>query len=336
MQIGGPAYTQAVHAFARTMTLAAKTAAMQQDKGNRVLDLYLNGTSEALAALQVSAQPLCGSMCCSRCCVQWRVYEITWTRPMFHVCALRPDAGVQAQAEAMPPEPLTVPGDPPGIFACDYLKLTQILAGLAAGRVHVLQGNLQAAAVRAVSCLRCRVLPARCYLLGAAAKAVVLTLHFPGLVNSLQGIISSVCWRRVCCARRPASTRGWATWSRRGSSSRSSTAWAGSCCSCSGLRRPRRCAAARLHLAGCTAAACNISTCTQAFQQDLDVHPDNGWALLGQAQAAELAGDAGAAAGLRQRHEAAWQHADAPLASPCLMFSQAFTGHKSASALLRP
>ena len=53
----------------------------------------------------------------------------------------------------MPPEPLTVPGDSPGIFACDYKKLTQIMEGLAAGRLHVVQGKLQAAVVG--PCLLC-------------------------------------------------------------------------------------------------------------------------------------------------------------------------------------
>ena len=73
----------------------------------------------------------------------------------------------------------------------------------------------------------------------------------------------------------------------------------------------------------------------QVFQQDLDVHPNNGWALLGQALAAEQAGDGEAAAELRRRHQHAWQHADGPLASPCLMYSEAFTAHRSAAALLR-
>ena len=64
----------------------------------------------------------------------------------------------------------------------------------------------------------------------------------------------------------------------------------------------------------------------QVFQEDLDVHPNTGWALLGQAEAEQQAGSMRSADELRERHMQAWQHADAPLASPCLMYSEPYSG----------
>lgn len=53
----------------------------------------------------------------------------------------------------------------------------------------------------------------------------------------------------------------------------------------------------------------------QAFGQDLVTYPENGWSLFGLAQAQEKLGQADAARETSQRHAAAWQWADAPLAA---------------------
>ncbi len=53
----------------------------------------------------------------------------------------------------------------------------------------------------------------------------------------------------------------------------------------------------------------------QAFLQDLQRYPDNGWALFGLAEAERRLGHADAARDARQRLALAWQWADAPLAA---------------------
>ena len=53
----------------------------------------------------------------------------------------------QAQADGMGPEPVTLPGAPPGIYGCDYNKLMAVMADVARARRAVLQGDLSAAAV---------------------------------------------------------------------------------------------------------------------------------------------------------------------------------------------
>ena len=53
----------------------------------------------------------------------------------------------------------------------------------------------------------------------------------------------------------------------------------------------------------------------QAFLQDLQRYPDNGWALFGLAEAERRLGHADAARDARQRFALAWQWADAPLAA---------------------
>jgi len=58
------------------------------------------------------------------------------------------------------------------------------------------------------------------------------------------------------------------------------------------------------------------SCAAQVYDEDLARHPDNGYALLGRAQALAALGRGGEAA-----DEAAWAHADAPLADSCPMFS---------------
>ena len=47
----------------------------------------------------------------------------------------------------MSPEPVTVPGHPPGIYGCDYAKLMQVMAAVAAARHAALHGDLQSATV---------------------------------------------------------------------------------------------------------------------------------------------------------------------------------------------
>ncbi len=51
----------------------------------------------------------------------------------------------------------------------------------------------------------------------------------------------------------------------------------------------------------------------EAYQQDLETYPDNGWSLYGLAQAQAKAGDTASAADSERRYKAAWQWADAPL-----------------------
>ncbi len=59
----------------------------------------------------------------------------------------------------------------------------------------------------------------------------------------------------------------------------------------------------------------------QVYDEDLARHPDNGYALLGRAQALAALGRGGEAAAAAAAHAAAWRHADAPLADSCPMFS---------------
>lgn len=59
----------------------------------------------------------------------------------------------------------------------------------------------------------------------------------------------------------------------------------------------------------------------QVYDEDLERHPANGYALLGRAQALAALGRAGEAAAAAAEHAAAWRHADAPLADSCPMFS---------------
>ena len=51
----------------------------------------------------------------------------------------------------------------------------------------------------------------------------------------------------------------------------------------------------------------------QAYAQDLETYPDNGWSLFGLAQAQRATGDTVAAADSERRYRAAWQWADTPL-----------------------
>ncbi len=54
----------------------------------------------------------------------------------------------QAAEAVVEEEERTVPGEAPGIYACDYKKLAQIHCKVAEGRVELLQGNLAEAEVR--------------------------------------------------------------------------------------------------------------------------------------------------------------------------------------------
>jgi tetratricopeptide (TPR) repeat protein len=51
----------------------------------------------------------------------------------------------------------------------------------------------------------------------------------------------------------------------------------------------------------------------EAYRQDLETYPDNGWSLFGLAQAQRKLGDAAGAADSARRYQRAWQWADAPL-----------------------
>ena len=59
----------------------------------------------------------------------------------------------------------------------------------------------------------------------------------------------------------------------------------------------------------------------QVYDEDLERHPANGYALLGRAQALAALGRADEAAAAAAEHAAAWRHADAPLACSCPMFA---------------
>ena len=54
---------------------------------------------------------------------------------------------MQAAEAAVKQEESTVPGEAPGIYACDYKKLAQIHLAMARGRVELLQGNFTGAEV---------------------------------------------------------------------------------------------------------------------------------------------------------------------------------------------
>lgn len=57
---------------------------------------------------------------------------------------------VQEQADAMSPEPVAGPGDPPGVYGCDYNHLMRIMAHVAAAREGLLHGDHEAAVVSTV------------------------------------------------------------------------------------------------------------------------------------------------------------------------------------------
>ena len=65
----------------------------------------------------------------------------------------------------------------------------------------------------------------------------------------------------------------------------------------------------------------NASEALETFQVDLRAFPENGWSLLGAANASAALGDAAAAAEYTERASVAWQFADAPLSSPCPQLS---------------
>jgi hypothetical protein len=70
---------------------------------------------------------------------------------------------------------------------------------------------------------------------------------------------------------------------------------------------------ARIDLGRVLIAAGRHHDAATVFQADLDVYPDNGWALFGLAEALAAAGDHAAAEEARERFEAAWQQADVDL-----------------------
>ena len=51
----------------------------------------------------------------------------------------------------------------------------------------------------------------------------------------------------------------------------------------------------------------------RVYRQDLDRFPENGWSLIGLANALEAQGKTEEAAGVRERFAAAWSHADVDL-----------------------
>ena len=82
----------------------------------------------------------------------------------------------------MPPDERTYPGDAPGIYSCDYLKLTRIMAALAGARVHVLQGDLKSAQVRLPLAVPARALQ----LMAPAAVGASMTMADPTLCMAWQ------------------------------------------------------------------------------------------------------------------------------------------------------
>jgi len=58
------------------------------------------------------------------------------------------DALLQAAETRIREEERTVPGEAPGIYACDYKKLAQIHIKVAEARIELLQGNMAGAEVR--------------------------------------------------------------------------------------------------------------------------------------------------------------------------------------------
>ena len=69
----------------------------------------------------------------------------------------------------------------------------------------------------------------------------------------------------------------------------------------------------RPYLGAALLAAGDARAAADAYRQDLETYPDNGWSLYGLAQAQRALGDAGDAGETERRYEAAWQWADAPL-----------------------
>ncbi len=70
---------------------------------------------------------------------------------------------------------------------------------------------------------------------------------------------------------------------------------------------------ARLDLGRALLAAGRYDDAERVFRADLEVYPNNGWALFGLAEALEAGGDDAAAESVRARFEDAWQHADVEL-----------------------
>ena len=72
---------------------------------------------------------------------------------------------------------------------------------------------------------------------------------------------------------------------------------------------------ARHSLGAIQLAAGNAAAAEQTYREDLAIMPENGWALLGLAQALEAQDRAADAADVMDRFETAWQHADIEIAS---------------------
>jgi len=62
-------------------------------------------------------------------------------------------------------------------------------------------------------------------------------------------------------------------------------------------------------------AAGNAEAAEQTYREDLAIMPENGWALLGLAQALDAQGRDAEAATVRERFDVAWQHADTQITS---------------------
>jgi len=70
---------------------------------------------------------------------------------------------------------------------------------------------------------------------------------------------------------------------------------------------------ARLDLGRALLAAERYAEAAEVYEADLEVYPNNGWALFGLAQALEASGDDAAAEAALQAFEQAWRHADVDL-----------------------
>ncbi len=70
---------------------------------------------------------------------------------------------------------------------------------------------------------------------------------------------------------------------------------------------------ARAYLGAALLEAGDAHGAAEAYRQDLDTYPENGWSLFGLAQAQRALGDQSGADDSERRQRAAWQWADAPL-----------------------
>ncbi len=66
-----------------------------------------------------------------------------------------------------------------------------------------------------------------------------------------------------------------------------------------------------------------IAEAEAAYRRDLELHPENGWALRGLAECVQRRGGAAEAAAVEERFHAAWKNATAPIEASCFCRRQA-------------